>query len=209
MSGNDNTFVVGICGLDGAGKSTCVRTIEEERLIAGAVCVRKQNRRAAELVERYHRRSVDRSADYVVGEFAYALGLASSLDFLEHYNANIEPLLGRADVIICDRYFLCYHAYLVATGFPVDVSCLFHNVRTLDLAVYLDVSVDVALQRCGGRGGLSEHETPEVMKRFAAAYGALLPNCGCPVVTVSNNGKLRQGLQEIVRAIQSHLAKRT
>jgi thymidylate kinase len=167
-----------ICGLDGAGKTSLMRRLQRESRIPDAAFLYKEHRDMVQCVVRYHPRIHGGGRDWAEGPFAEAIGYASALDFLHHYRDVIRPALEASENVLCDRYSICYHAYLHSTGYRGPIEPIFRDVREPDLVVFADAPVEVAVARCESRGGAGEGENVEVMARMLCSYALLLEGYG-------------------------------
>lgn len=164
--------LVAVCGIDGAGKSSLVARVAA-RLGPPVLAVRKDVRDAVELFQRHARPDPGDPERWSGGPFAHCVAAASALDFLRHYEKAIAPALAAGRLVLADRYAPCYQAYLRATGAPLDDAAPFAGLPVPDLAVLVDVPVDVAVARHWERGGPSADETPAVLTAVRGAYRAL------------------------------------
>lgn len=92
-------------------------------------------------------------------------------DRADHLERQIRPALAEGRDVICDRYVPSSLAYQ-ALEIPMDeVWMLNSTFEAPDLTVFIDVPVDVALQRISGRGQATEvYEKAELLKRICANY---------------------------------------
>lgn len=200
------TTIISFHGLDGAGKSTLMDELERSGMLPDAAYIRKEYRLNAQLVQEYCGRASGDGKDWVAGSFAEAMSIATAFDFLAHYHANIAPLIGRRSYVVCDRYALCYAAYILATGSNFSHHDLFRGVRKPDVAVLVDVDMDRLPERYAARGGASEDETLEVMQRFREGYERLLPLETARVIRVSNNGRLACAFRSLTASLEEVLS---
>jgi dTMP kinase len=80
-----------------------------------------------------------------------ALALLFAADRLEHLRKEIIPALEEGYVVVCDRYLWSSFAY---QGLDCDLNWVRSlNSRALrpDLALWLEIPVEIALQRCAAR----------------------------------------------------------
>jgi dTMP kinase len=93
---------------------------------------------------------------------ARALALLFAADRIDHLNREVLPALEAGKTVICDRYLWSSFAY---QGLDCDLSWVRQinsQARIPDLALWLEIPVDVALARCQAR--LAEGEA--VAERF-------------------------------------------
>lgn len=103
------------------------------------------------------------------------LALVFAGDRTHHCHNEIQPALDAGHVVISDRY---YHSSFVYQGdvdgedrFDIDwVRALNSRALKPDITFFLDVPVDVSLQRLGDRGHRDIYETREKLERLAKRY---------------------------------------
>jgi thymidylate kinase len=198
------TRIFAFCGVDGAGKSTIVDTLQRRGRLRDAVYVRrpKPDMGNSALLRRYFRRHFNDGRDWISGPFAEAMGIALAFEFLDHYDRNVTPLLGQHPVIISDRYALCFEAYLWSIRSEAGASALFAGIQPPTHTFYVHVDrLELANRQCQ-RGGIQDDENPEVMRRFDEAYRELLASSGAPHTFVDNNGRLDDSVAAIERRLQ-------
>lgn len=168
------TVVVAICGVDGAGKSTLRQALADRLALPRVAFIAKDRRTSVELLEQYGFHKPDSRRNWINGPFAQCAAIATVFDFMYHYDQVIVPAMASHDYVICDRYKLCYQAYLAAVGAEWPAHRFFGGVRPADLIIYLDLPAVRAAERYARRGGAGEDENPEVIARFGECYRALL-----------------------------------
>lgn len=179
------TRLIAICGVDGSGKSTLCRALSQLNAPPEAVYLAKSYRNSTELVARYGFDSSDPRRNWAGGTFAQCAAIATTFDFLYHYDQVILPALAMHQHVVCDRYKQCYEAYCAAVDVQWPLQSLFGRVRHADLVLYLDLPPDAAAARYAERGGASEDENLETIKRFSASYRRLFARyTDCPVVRI-------------------------
>ncbi len=99
--------------------------------------------------------------------------LLFAADRAEHTEAEVKPLLKEGKIVVSDRYVYSSLAYQGAA--ELDISWIAEiNKPALepDLAIYLDVPLEVVFKRC--RHGKSVMERPEVQRRVQEVYQRLV-----------------------------------
>ncbi len=99
--------------------------------------------------------------------------LLFAADRIDHVENEIKPLLTNNKLVISDRYVYSSLAYQGAAG--LDISWIREVNRLIlkpDLVIYLDVPLDVVLQRCRGERSVMENE--EIQERVKEVYENLL-----------------------------------
>ncbi len=95
-------------------------------------------------------------------------------DRADHLRQVIEPWLARGHVV-SDRYYHSSLAYQSLTMPLEEVHALNHTFRTPDLTIFVDVPVQVALDRIHGRGAAREiYEHGDHLTAIYAAYQRVL-----------------------------------
>jgi dTMP kinase len=104
------------------------------------------------------------------------LALLFAADRMDHVAREIEPALGRGEVVISDRYDLSSLIYQSETSpDPAEylpwLASLNERAPRPDLTIVLHVDAGIALKRRRARGGPDElFEVPELQRRLAARY---------------------------------------
>src|SRR5262249_41226159 len=84
------------------------------------------------------------------------------------------PALDAGTWVLCDRYVYSSYAFFAARGVDVDfIRRINHDVPRPDLTLFIDVPIDVALERIRARDGSIlkvEERSPEFMVRVRAAF---------------------------------------
>ena len=200
----NKTRIFAFCGVDGAGKSTLVDTLERRGLVPNAVFVRRPKPELGNsaLLRRYFRRQFNDGRDWISGPFAEAIGVALAFEFLDHYDRNVAPLLGAHSVIVSDRYALCFEAYLWSIRSQAGAGALFRSIQPPTHTFYVHVNRTELVNRQCQRGGVQDDENPEVMQRFDDAYRELLASSGLPHSFIDNNGALDDSVAAIERQLR-------
>lgn len=200
------SILVAISGIDGAGKSTLVKFLQEKDDLKNAIFVHKtRSVNVNNVLEQWLPYSRDKKLilDYSQGSFAKWLSLATSFDFLQHYQVEILPYINSDRIIICDRYIMCYVSYMLSTGHDISVKELFEPLKKPDISIYIDVSVETAIQRQKQRGEAMAEEGPEVLKRFKNSYLDYLESYSGRYHIVSNEGRFTDTCETLVEIIKS------
>ena len=100
--------------------------------------------------------------------------MAYNVDFLRHYYRNIEPArLAHSDLLLSDRFTLCYKAY----GFALRVrnqfvrSFLDSLIPEPDLQILMDLDLDLVLERIKTRKEpRAVDETDVILSRLISYY---------------------------------------
>ena len=180
--------LVTFCGVDGAGKSSLIASLEEACIAAGLRCLRTHTPTRRIRDDAVFRRLVDdpcntssvRSTSYQSAGRINVLGLLLSImgDLVQHTTDTIIPALKRGDVVFCDRYVFTSQAEIgarsdLAETEPV-LACIARHVLQPDLAFGLDVSGETSASRVLARNDDRDRPPPmPFLTRQVAAYRAV------------------------------------
>ena len=149
---NQKGLLITFCGLDGCGKTTMIRALQHDLECHGTnVELTKQPTDAMRQshIFRTYMDAEDHSA------YSYrSLSLMAAADRVQHCNHVVLPTLDRGKVLISDRYIYSCLANLRARGYTEDqwiYDIVSREIPKPDLAFFLDVPVDVAVQRIRAR----------------------------------------------------------
>ena len=144
---NEAGVLITFCGLDGCGKTTLIKLLEEVLINEGFdIVLTKQptdDVRKSEIFRTYMDRENHDKFDY------RALSLLAASDRVQHSNKFIKPILQDGGVVISDRYFYSCLANLRARGYTSDkwIYDIAKEIPTPDIAFFLDVEVETAIGR--------------------------------------------------------------
>ncbi len=154
--------LIAVEGIDGSGKTTHSKGLVEELKAMGVKCVYTAEPTDGPIGRMLKANASKRRFPPEVEALLFAA------DRLEHVRRVIEPSLRAGVVVVSDRYV---HSSIAYQGVHVG----FDWVRTInrfaprpDLAVYLDVPVEVALRRIGG--GRDLFEMADYQEKVREAY---------------------------------------
>lgn len=139
--------LITFCGLDGSGKTTMIELLKRD-----FVCpvITKQPTKAVRQSEIF--RNYMDCAEHEGFEYR-SLSLLAASDRIQHSNQVILPELEKGKIVISDRYYYSCLANLRARGYVQD-QWIYEIASFLpepDLAVFVDVPVNVAIRRVRGR----------------------------------------------------------
>ncbi len=202
------TILVAICGVDGSGKSTLCRSLADRFTSPRAAHIAKERRTSVDLLSRYGFETSDPRRNWISGPFAQSIAIATVFDFMYHYDQVILPAIETYDFIICDRYKLCYQAYMQAVGAEWPAERYFTCVRPADLLIYLDLPASAAVARYAERGGAGEDENMDVIERFGNSYIELLATYNeSPVARIDATQTPKAVYEATIAAIEGHAHK--
>lgn len=204
-------FIV-IEGLEGAGKSTAVKTIKQclsknhkELLITREPGGTKTGEIIRELIK-------GSSSDETLDVRAELLLLyAARVQLVEQI---IKPTLARGVWVVSDRFELSTYAYQ-GGGRRVDksvidrLSSLCLNNFTPDLTLFLDVRPEQGLQRAKKRGKIDriEQETTDFFEDVYTSYHAHLKTMTSRVIIIDASQTINLVQREIKMAMQHYLTE--
>ena len=140
---------IAVEGIDGSGKSTQSRILAEQLRAAGADVVLTReptDGRFGKLL-----REAARAGVRLLPRVEYDFFVA---DRREHVLSTVRPAMARGAIVITDRSYYSSAAYQGARGFLVE-AILAENEAFAprpDRVLFLDLPLDVALERCARRG---------------------------------------------------------
>ncbi len=193
------TKLVAICGIDGAGKTTLLRELTKKDDFKEAAFVRKEFRDNVELIKKYHHRDLDGGKEWTEGSFSKAAALGASYDFLQHYETIVKPKLsGNIPLIVCDRYALCFEAYMHSVGIEETfIKNFYANIKQPDFIIYIDIPLSKVRERYETRGGPAENETCDSIRLFKESYDILIREYPVPVRIVTNDRPLNETIKDL------------
>jgi dTMP kinase len=193
-------------GIDGSGKSTICRLLQDEKRFAGCVFTREPTTNwLGDAVNRALRSDTDHIAELM-------LFLA---DHADHISRLIRPSLERGSNVISDRYSASRCAYQGSTLMglfedPLDWVRTLHRGWTIDpnLIVLFDIDPAVAVKRCGDRREQSKFEKIEFLKTVRSNYLRLAAEDPGRFVIVNADRPLNEVREEVFRIIAHELKGR-
>jgi dTMP kinase len=170
-------FVVAFCGIDGSGKSTQLRSLNEwlsafdlqtfptEVELHGFVTIRKLAEKLTGDQLAYHA-----ALPATLHEFVWACDVGA------HYFKVIKPHLNTGKIVLCDRSTLCHRVY--ARAYRADLTWIeqvYDLIPPPDITFLFDVPPDISNQRLQKRleKPLATDENPVFLKKVRKIYRAL------------------------------------
>jgi dTMP kinase len=170
-------ILIAIEGIDGSGKSTLAKNLSLSLAQQGFNTTLTREPGDSQLGKEI--RTLVQTQNMPISSQAQYLLFAA--DRAQHFSERIIPALKENKVIICDRLAdssLAYQGY----GNGLDLEMI-KNVNAwsmqeipIDLTIFVRVSVEIALERCGKRGALSAYEKKEFLHRVADGFEELYKN---------------------------------
>lgn len=126
------TKIIAVCGVDGVGKTSLIERFKEEMTECEFFYPQKRVHTNTKILEKY----MENKREYDDCPYNRVDAFGSALDFLEHYDNDIKPLVGVKEKLLLDRYALCYLAYAnqVKSTYN-DISVLLSRVIEPDLYI--------------------------------------------------------------------------
>ncbi|MGD9778428.1 dTMP kinase [Methanomethylovorans sp.] len=193
-------------GIDGSGKSTICRLLQDEKRFSGCVFTREPTTSwLGDAVNRALRSDTDHIAELM-------LFLA---DHADHISRLIRPSLENGSNIISDRYSASRCAYQGVTlaglfDEPLDWIRSLHKGWTIDpdMILLFDIDPLVAVKRCGERGERSKFEKMEFLKKVRSNYLRLAAEEPSRFVVVNADRPLDEVKEEVFGIICRELEGR-
>lgn len=176
--------LITFCGLDGCGKSTMLHRLGEYLSKQGReLFVTKQPTdfvRKSAIFRTYMDSPVHDGYDY------RSLSLLAASDRVQHTNRVILPELQDGKVVLSDRYFYSCLANLRARGYEKDnwIYDVAGSIVKPDLAIFLDISVEKAVERVRSRSAEKERYIDmNLQYKLHAQYRKIAEENGCMLIS--------------------------
>lgn len=176
---NTPGILITFCGLDGCGKSTQIRLLNEYLMGIGLQPILTKQPTDEVRNMKAFRTYMDSSSHE---QYAYrSLSLVCAGDRVQHSEKVILPLLEKGEVVISDRYFYSCLANLRARGYKEDrwIYEVASFIPKPDLAFFLDVNVQTAVRRVRSRKEEQDRYIDmELQRRLREEYIAIAQTVG-------------------------------
>ena len=163
--------LITFCGLDGCGKSTQISMLNKWLQSEGVtVQITKQPTETVRRSDMF-RAFIDQQNHDAYDFRAMSLNCAS--DRVQHCNKVILPMLEAGDTVLSDRYFYSCLVSLQVWGYTRErwIYDIARNLPKPDLAIFLDVPVELAVQRVRTRAAERDrHIDLEMQRRWREQY---------------------------------------
>ncbi|HEX2303523.1 MAG TPA: dTMP kinase [Gaiella sp.] len=184
-------------GLDGCGKTTQARLLAEALVAEGVEVVSTREPGGTPLGDQI--RDLVLHGDHVTPWAEAALYVAARA---QHVDQVIRPALERGATVVCDRYLDTSVAYQGAgreLGFDtiLELNLLAVDGLVPDRTVLVEIDVETALARVGGKGDRIERAGDEFWPRVVDAYRSLAARFPERYVVVDGRRSIGEIAQEI------------
>lgn len=184
-----NLFIA-IEGTDGSGKSTQARLLAQ-RLTENGHRVYSTFEPTNGTIGRLLR-SILKGEEKADQRAIAALFLADRLDHITHEADGLLKKLEEGYTVICDRYYFssyAYHSLYVDMDWVIDCNRICTSMLRPDITLFLDVPVDVCMQRiAAGRQSTELYETAEILTQVRANYLRAMEKLTATEVTATIDG---------------------
>ena len=155
----DRAKIIAFCGIDGCGKSTQLKLVNDNLSKSSKVMVAKLD------YFPLNKMGDNKYLDMILKGY-------SGLRIIDYYKSLQSKDVFNYDYILCDRHLLCYLAYAYAYGIGhLDlIRKLLFMVKNPDLTFYFDVPVDEALRRISGRSFKDRNENFKTLTLAKEGY---------------------------------------
>jgi len=134
--------------------------------------------------------------------YAAVEALLFAADRAEHTETFIKPNLERGRIVVSDRYVFSSLAYQGAAGMDLEwIREINRAAIDPDLAIYIDVPIDVIMRRFRGRGSVMERR--EIQEKVRRIYMHLVRRG--ELIMVNGNRPIIETAREIRRIVSERL----
>jgi len=171
------TMLISIIGVDCAGKSTQIRLLKEfyRDLNISVASVSLFQKPTISNIQKLALKEVPQPENFPFNFSGDHFAMAMNCDFLNHYCNNILPILENNDyeLLLSDRYTICYKAYAKAVGATSNISYEFLDsvIKPPDFQIFLDLDYLEVVNRISERNSPRDlDETHEVLNSLIKYY---------------------------------------
>jgi dTMP kinase len=195
---NQKGFFVCIEGLDKSGKTT------QSILLVEALCKKgfdaiyttePSDREIGRFIRKYILQRKDRVPTVIEA-------LLFAADRADHIENEIKPMLKKGKIVVSDRYVYSSLAYQGAAGLSLDwIKGINNQVLKPDLAIYLDVPVEVLIQRY--QSAKSVMEKIDTQKKVEEIYLKLVQEK--ELIRINGKRSMREAAKDIQAMVLDRL----
>ena len=136
-----------------------------------------------------------------------AEALLFAADRAEHVEREIKPLLEEGKIVISDRYVYSSIAYQGAAGLDIGwIEEINRMALEPDLAIYIDVPVEVVIRRFKKGKDRTIMENPEVQRSVREIYLKLVKEG--KLIMIDGNRSIKSVFSQIRRIVLNYLKTR-
>lgn len=187
---------ISVEGLDGAGKTTVIKAFEEE---FGAKTTAEPS---TNWTGRQVRECLSSDETHPLTDFFFFMG-----DRVDHIEREIRPWAEQGELVVSDRYADSTRAYqpvaLDVSGadtYIEDVMSAFDY--SPDLTLYLDISVDTAIERCDEE---EKYENREFLERVKENYEEICRIYGDRIIVIDGEQSKDDVRSDCLEAVETLL----
>lgn len=199
----NNGLFITIEGIDGSGKSYALECIEEE--IDECLVTREPSDLWTGKIVRD---AISSNESTPLTDFHLFMA-----DRSNHIKNIIEPALDDGEIVISDRFSDSTRAYQYislqdelgpTTGNYIETVLKKFEIEP-DLTLYMDISVDTALERCGGN---NRYEQREYLEEVQERYKTLQMKYSRRFYTINAELSKEKVKEQVITAIEYHINKK-
>jgi dTMP kinase len=169
---NTNALFIAFEGIDGSGKSTQVRLLKErlEQLGHKVITTFEPTDDAiGRMIRDIFKNKHSTDHRIIAGLF-----VADRLHHLLNEENGMMKALSEGNIVITDRYYLssyAYHGVHMDMDWVIDANAMAARIRRPDITIYVDLPVEISLQRLSsGRAFTEMYETEDNLKAVSSTY---------------------------------------
>lgn len=189
-------LLICIEGLDKSGKTTQSRLLVESLRSKGFEAVyttEPSNGEIGRFIRRYILQRRERVSIPVEA-------LLFAADRIDHVEREIKPLLNDGKIVVSDRYIYSSLAYQGAAGLDVEwIKEINKMVPKPDLAIYLEVPIEIIMERLKKKRVRSVMESLEVQEKVRDVYMNLVKEG--KLIMVDGNRPIMEVSQDIQKIV--------
>lgn len=187
-------------GLDRSGKTTQSHLLVENLKSKGFEAVYTTEPSNGE-IGRFIRRYVLQRHKRIS---AHIEALLFAADRIDHVEREIKPMLNEGKIVVSDRYIYSSFAYQGAAGLDMRwIREINRMVPEPDLAIYLEVPIEVIMERLKRKRGKSIMESREIQEKVREVYIKLVKDG--KLIMVDGNRPIVEVSQDIQKIVIDRL----
>jgi dTMP kinase len=192
-------------GIDGAGKSTLIKLINEKYKSLGI-----KTYLTAQPTKNYIGTSIRNILTGIKEgdeRTIAALFLADRIDHITHSEYGIMQFIDKGFYVLCDRYYLssyAYHVPYVTMDWVIEANSICANLCRPDYTFYIDISVEVSMQRLTqGRATLERFENIDRITQVKSNYEEAIRRVSKDenIIRIDGNRSIDEIIEDIYRAL--------